>query len=91
MIIMNLHFYKTTRPAWLIVATKAETTEILPTEPIIKRVNTTNPIAISDEDRRAVRSDVGNNMTKELHYITTAKHRTETKKDRLLSHPDIKR
>jgi len=56
---------------------------------IKKRVNTISPIAIADEDRRAVRSDVGNKMTEQLHQRTTAKK--QTKKEQLLADPDLKR
>ncbi|MDE1878742.1 MAG: hypothetical protein KGI07_09555 [Thaumarchaeota archaeon] len=56
----------------------------------MKRVNTTNPLVMADEDC-IVQSDVGNKMTKKLHYITTAKQQTPTKKERLLANPDLKR
>jgi len=58
----------------------------------MKRVNMIKPLAMANEDRRkSVRSDVGNKMAKKLHYITTAKQRKETKKERLLANPDLKR
>ncbi|MGC1708647.1 MAG: hypothetical protein WA799_02440 [Nitrosotalea sp.] len=57
----------------------------------MKEVNTVKSLAIPDEDRKAVRSDVGNKMTKKLHYITTAKQRTQTKKEKLLADPDLRR
>ena len=56
---------------------------------IKKRVNTISPIAIADEDRRAVRSDVGNKMTEQLHQRTTAEK--QTKKEQLLADPDLRR
>lgn len=56
----------------------------------MKRVNTTNPLALTDEDRRAVRSDVGK-MTYEQSQTPTAKQHTITKKDSLLSNKDIRR
>src|SRR3989442_13492304 len=55
----------------------------------MKRVNTIKPLAIADEDRRAVRSDVGNKMTEQLHQKTTAKK--QTKKEQLLADPDLRR
>jgi len=60
---------------------------------IIKRVNTINPISIVDEDRKAVRSDVGNKLTyKETFYTKTQTIRKKsTKKERLLAEPDVKR
>ncbi len=58
----------------------------------IKRVNTRNSLAFSDEDRNEVmRSDVGNKMTEQLDYITTAIQRPKTKKRRLLENPDLRR
>ena len=56
----------------------------------MKRVNTTNPLAMADEDRnKVVRSDVGNKMTEQLHQRTTAKK--QTKKEQLLADPDLRR
>ena len=57
----------------------------------MKRVNTTKHLAMADEDRKAVRSDMGNKMVQRV--TTTVKTTTtkETKKNRLLSNPDIKR
>jgi hypothetical protein len=60
-----------------------------PTKAIIKKVNTTNPLVTTDEDRRTVRSDVGKNMTEQIRQ-TTAKYKL-TKKEQLLANPDIKR
>ncbi|MEM2159755.1 MAG: hypothetical protein QXN55_02230 [Candidatus Nitrosotenuis sp.] len=55
-------------------------------------VNTANSITIPDEDRNEVmRSDEGNKMTQTQDYIATAKKRKETKKERLLSDPDLRR
>ena len=58
----------------------------------MKRVNTINPISIADEDREAVRSDVGNKLIHSKDQTTTAiqKHKI-TKKDSLLANQDIKR
>lgn len=55
----------------------------------MKRVNTAKRLAMADEDRRAVRSDMGNKMTEQLHQTTTAKK--QTKKGQLLANPDVKR
>jgi len=54
----------------------------------MKRVNTINPISISDEDRKAVRSDVGKNtMAQTEQQGNTARKKTELfSKD-----PDLKR
>ena len=57
----------------------------------MKRVNTINPISISDEDRRAVRSEHGKQMTQSEDQTTTAKQNKITKKDSLLSNQDIRR
>ena len=59
----------------------------------MKKVNTTNPIAMVDEDRRDVRSDVGKKLTYSNEQITTAKQKRSkpTKKDSLLANQDIKR
>jgi hypothetical protein len=58
----------------------------------MKRVNTTNPLAFSDEDRKAVRSDVGKQLIHEQNQTTTAKQKHKiTKKDSLLENQDIKR
>ncbi len=56
----------------------------------MKRVNTVNPLEITDEVRTDVRSDVGK-MTQEQSQITTAKQKRITKKDSLLSNQDIQR
>jgi hypothetical protein len=56
---------------------------------IMQRVNTTDSFVIPDEDRKAVRSDYGKNMTGQLHQTTTAKK--QTKKQQLLTNPDLKR
>lgn len=55
----------------------------------MKRVNTINPLAFSDEDRKSWRSDMGNKMTEQLHQRTTAKK--QTKNGQLLANPDVKR
>jgi hypothetical protein len=61
-------------------------------ESIIKQVNTTNSLAFTDEDRRAVRSDVGKKLIHEQEQTTTAKQKQKiTKKDSLLENKDIKR
>src|SRR5438309_1304165 len=59
----------------------------------MKRVNTTNPISIADEDRRAVRSEHGKQLTHRIEQITTAKQKRSkpTKKDSLLANQDIRR
>ena len=58
----------------------------------MKRVNTTNPLAMADEGRRAVRSEHGKQLTYSEDQITTAKQKQKiTKKDSLLSNQDIKR
>jgi hypothetical protein len=56
----------------------------------MKRVNTASPLALTDEDRRTVRSDVGKNMTEQIRQTTTAKYKL-TKKAQLLADPDVKR
>lgn len=57
----------------------------------VKRVNTTNPLAFSDEDRHKVRrSEHGNKMTEQQHQTTTATFK-QTKKAQLLAIPDVKR
>jgi len=58
---------------------------------IKKRVNTISPIAIADEDRRAVRSDYGKKLTYIEDQTTTAKQNRITKKDSLLANQDIRR
>jgi len=60
---------------------------------IKKRVNTISPIAIADEDRRAVRSEHGKQLTHSEEQTTTAKQKQNkiTKKDSLLSNQDIRR
>jgi hypothetical protein len=65
----------------------ANTTEDQSSE-IIERVNTTNPLSLTDEDRHK-RSDMGKNMTEQIHQKTTAKK--QTKKNQLLENPDLKR
>src|SRR2546426_8937580 len=58
----------------------------------MKRVNTTNPLVTVDEDRKAVRSDVGKKLIHEQEQTTTAKQRRKiTKKESLLENKDIKR
>ena len=60
----------------------------------MKRVNTIKPLAIADEDRRAVRSDVGNKMTYNRTIYTKTQQtirKRQTKKSKLLADPDIKR
>src|SRR5256712_2842678 len=60
----------------------------------MKKVNTTNPIAMVDEDRNEiVRSDVGKKLTYSNEQITTAKQKRSkpSKKDCLLADQDIKR
>jgi hypothetical protein len=54
----------------------------------MKRVNTAKHLVFADEDRRAVRSDMGNKMTEQLQTTTTKK---QTKKEQLLANPDVKR
>src|SRR5574337_1426317 len=57
----------------------------------MKRVNTTKPLSLTDEDRRAVRSDVRKKLTYEQCKTTTARQYQITKKDSLLSNKDIRR
>ena len=60
----------------------------------MKRVNTIKPLAIADEDRRAVRSDVGNKLTYNRTIYTKTQQtirKRQTKKAKLLADPDIKR
>jgi hypothetical protein len=57
----------------------------------MKTVNTINSLAITDEARTNVRSDVGKKLTQEQSQITTAKQNRITKKDSLLSNQDILR
>src|SRR5439155_19500934 len=57
----------------------------------MKSVNTTNPLALTDEDR-IMRSDVGKKLIHEQEQTTTAKQKRKiTKKDSLLENKDIKR
>ena len=58
---------------------------------IIKRVNTTNSLSLVDEVRTDVRSDVGKKMTYEQYQITTAKQHKQSRKERILANPDVKR
>jgi len=60
-------------------------------ESIIKKVNTTNSLAFTDEDRRTVRSEHGKQLTQSEDQTTTAKQNKITKKDSLLSNQDIRR
>jgi hypothetical protein len=74
------------------VGTKAETAGNFSMEPIIKKVNTTNSFAFTDEDRRDVRSEHGKQLTQSEDQTTTAKQKQKiTKKDSLLSNQDIRR
>ena len=57
---------------------------------IIKRVNTTNPISIVDEDCKR-QSDMGKKLTYDHKHTITANQHRITKKDKLLSDQDIKR
>lgn len=58
---------------------------------IVETVNTTNPLIISDEDcSKDLRSDEGKKLTPQ-NYITTVTKRKQTKKETLLSDPDIRR
>lgn len=57
----------------------------------MKRVNTINPISIADEDRKAVRSEHGKQLTYTKDQTTTAKQNKITKKDSLLANQDIRR
>ena len=57
----------------------------------MKRVYTTKPLALTDEDRRAVRSEHGKQLTQSEDQTTTAKQSKITKKDSLLSNQDIRR
>ena len=58
---------------------------------MMKTVNTINSLAITDEVRTNVRSDVGKKLTQEQSQITTAKQNRITKKGNLLSNQDILR
>lgn len=55
----------------------------------MKRVKRLESVSLPDEDRRAVRSDMGNKMTEQQHQTTTAKR--QTKKVQLLANPDVRR
>jgi len=60
----------------------------------VETVNTTNSLIIPDEDRRKVlRSEKGNKMTynETFHTTTQTIPKKTTKKERLLSQPDVKR
>jgi len=57
----------------------------------MKTVNTINSLAMNNEVRTNVRSDVGKKLTQEQSQITTAKQNRITKKDNLLSNQDILR
>src|SRR3989441_5517040 len=74
----------------VIVITKSESIRNS-SKAIKKRVNTINPISIVDEDRRAVRSEHGNQLTQSEDKTTTAKQSKITKKESLLSNQDIRR
>src|SRR2546427_9901327 len=74
----------------VIVITKSESIRSS-SKAIKKRVNTISPIAIADEDRRAVRSEHGKQLTQSEDQTTTAKQSKITKKDSLLSNQDIRR
>jgi hypothetical protein len=57
----------------------------------MKRVNTTNSLVKSDEDRHK-RSDMGNKLTHNEYQITATEQKQKiTKKDSLLSNQDIRR
>ncbi len=59
---------------------------------IVQRVNTTDPITIPDEDRKAVRSDVGKQLIHSKEKTTTTKQKHNiTKKDSLLANQEIRR
>jgi hypothetical protein len=58
---------------------------------IVKKVNMSKRLVLTDEDRSAVRSDVGKKLTYEQIQKTTAKQHIITKKDNLLSNQDIRR
>jgi hypothetical protein len=59
----------------------------------MQRVNTTDSLAIPDEDRRAVRSDVGNKLTynETIHKKTQTIRERHTKKAKMLADQDVKR
>ena len=58
----------------------------------MKRVNTTNSLALTDEDCKAVRSDVGKKLTyNETIHKTQTIRKSPTKKERLLAYPDVRR
>lgn len=58
----------------------------------VEGVNTANSLIIPDEDRNdSLRSDEGNKMTHRQHNITIAKQRKQTKKEKLLENPDLRR
>ncbi len=72
---------------------KTQTSEVLPTEPIIKGVNTANSLALTDEDCHK-QSDMGNKLAyrKENQITNTTRKRNKpTKKDILLANRDIRR
>ena len=76
----------------VIVITKSESIRNS-SKAIKKRVNTISPFSIADEDRRAVRSEHGKQLTHSEDQTTTAKQKQNkiTKKDSLLSNQDIRR
>jgi len=59
----------------------------------MQRVNTTDSFVIPDEDRKAVRSDVGKKLTYDETIQTKSQtiRNRQTKKSRLLADPDIRR
>lgn len=59
----------------------------------MKKVNTTKHLVLTDEDRRAVRSDVGKNLTykETIHTKTQTIRKNQTKKEKLLAYPDVQR
>jgi len=57
----------------------------------MKKVNTTNPLALVDEVRTDVRSDVGKKLTYKHNQTTTAKKHKRSKKEKILSNPNVKR
>lgn len=57
---------------------------------ILSFLTSTNGSSLIDEDRIR-RSDAGNKMAQKQSHITTAKKQQETKKERLLADPDLRR
>ena len=57
----------------------------------MEKVNRAKRVVLADEDHKAVRSDDGKKLIEKLHQTTTTANQKTSKKQTLLSNPDIKR